>query len=174
MKLVLLAAALMATAAPSFSGPIEASSGVSALLYQSVFSFQPSIAVETALGGELARRWTWQAGVRLGIEPLLPEAFVRLAVSPRVGAWRPSVGLELGMTSRARFEEGSQLLAEMRAATESDIGPLYLAVFAAPLSIALGDRWRLSVLELLVGTHLGDTGRTVRIQAGLVSAAVQL
>ena len=175
MKLLLLAAvAVLAIGVPLYAQGVEVSSGVSLLLYQSVFSFEPSVAVETAAGGRLAGSWAWQAGARVAFDPVLPEAFARVLAAPWVGRWRPSVGLELGLTARGRFEEGDALLREMRAASEEDISPFYVAAHAAPLSFRIGDTWRVSVAEIHAGTHLGNTGRTTRAQIGVVSVGVEL
>ena len=106
---------------------LQVSAGVSACLYQSVFSFDQSVAFETACRGRITRSWAWQTGARLGLNPALPEGFVRLLAVPELGAWQPAVGIEFALTTRARFDRGDQLLQEMRAATEKDISPYYLA-----------------------------------------------
>ena len=150
----------------------EVTTGVSASLYQSVFSFQQSSALEAALRSRITGAWCWQLGARLGFNPALPEVFARLLVAPEIDAWQPAVGLELGVTRRARFDAGKQLLREMRMATEGDISPFYVAVHTAPLSFRLWDRWRVSVLEMQLGTHLGHIGRTLRAQVGILSVGV--
>ena len=155
----------------STSREFEASTGISFLLYQSVFSFQESFAGETALRGRLAASWDWQAGVRLGSGPVRPEVFGRLLAAPHLGAWRPYVGLELGLTGRAQFEEGPKLLRETRQATEGDISPVYIAGCAVPLSFKVWDNWRFSAMETHFGTHVGHTGRTARFQLSLLSVS---
>ena len=148
---------------------LEISSGFSGMLYQSVYSFQESIALETALRGQAIGLWDWQVGARLGFKPTLPEGFVRLLAVPEIGAWRPSVGIELGLTNRSHFDEGETLLRETRKAMEHDISHIYIAGHSTPVSFLLWNRWRISVMELNIGTHVGDTGRTMRVQIGILS-----
>lgn len=180
MKSFFITIVIIGISCPLFSQEIsgesdlEVSTGVSMLLYQSVFSYQESIAFETALRGHIVSSWDWQIGARLGFTPVLPEGFVRLLAAPEIGAWRPSVGFELGFTNRARFEEGEKLLRETRAATERDISLFYIAGHATPLSFKIWNRWRVSVLELHIGTHIGHTGRTARVQIGIVSVGVTI
>lgn len=157
--------------AQDFSKPnkFEISSGTSMMLYQSVFSFQESIAFETAFRGNLTGNWDWQVGARLGFDPALPDGFIRLLAAPRIGAWQPFVGFEFGVTNRAHFKQGENLLQETRAAMEGDISHFYVAGHSAPLSFKVWDKWRVSVLELHIGTNLGHTGQTVRVQVGVIS-----
>ena len=147
--------------------PQEISAGASLLLYQSVFSFQESAGVEVAYKSQIMEQLDWQIGARLGISPVHPEAFVRLLIVPKFQTWKPMVGLECGVTTRAHFDEGDKLLRETRQAMEDDISPVYIACYAAPLSFQIKKNWSLSLLELTVGTHLVHMGRTVRVQVGL-------
>lgn len=148
---------------------VEVSSGLSTTMYQSVFSFGNSMAVETSARGALSGLLGWEAGVRLGFGPARPEGFVRILAEPADGAWDPVTGLELGLTGRARFDDGEKLLRETRAAMEEDISPVYIAVHSEPLAFRFGRGWRMSVLGLSVGTHLGHTGRTVRLHVGILT-----
>ncbi|MBD3225413.1 MAG: hypothetical protein GF313_11820 [Caldithrix sp.] len=150
-------------------GDLEVNTGFSTILYQSVYSFQPGTALETMVGEPLADRLMWQTGARLGLNPVKPEGFLRMLIAPEIGYWRPNVGLEFGITARARFDEGDKLLRETRTAMEKDISPFYAAVHAAPLSFKLKDKWRLSLVEINIGTHLGYIGRTMRLQLVLIS-----
>ncbi len=156
------------------TGGIELTGGVSAAIYQSVYSLQQSFALEMGLRGELGHAFGWQAGVRLGLGPALPEIYGRVLVTQQIGSWQPDAGLEFGYTRRGRFEAGKELLREMRQATETDISPFYAAVHAAPLSFRLGDRWRVSFIEIQFGTHIGHPGRTLRAHVGLLSVGVTL
>ena len=174
MRLVVIAMAILgisyaAVAQGNERANFELSTGVSMLLYQSAFSYQPSTAVETALRGHVIPLIDWQVGARLGVSPILPEGFARLLAVPEIGVWRPSVGLELGMTNRARFKEGKKLLRETRTAMEEDISHIYVAGYATPLSFGAWKHWRVNALELQIGTHLGHTGRTTRVQLGIIS-----
>jgi hypothetical protein len=154
--------------------PFELSGGVSLSLYQSVYSFQSGGAAEAAIMREIAGDWTWQAGARLGLDGLQPEAFARLLAVPKLNAWQPRVGFEIGYTSRPHFDKGDKLLREARRAMQGDISPFYVAAYAAPLSFRLWRDWRLNVLELQFGTHLGHSGRTLRAQLGIFSLAKTL
>lgn len=147
----------------------EISAGFSMLIYQTVLSFNSSTALEAAVGGGITPLLDWQAGVRLGLDPMLADEYVRLSAAPEIAAWRPAVGLELGLTNRGRFGAGAKLLRENREAMDEIASPVYLAVHAAPLSFAVWDDWRLSFLEVQFGTHLGEPGKTLRAQIGLVS-----
>lgn len=175
MKYLIITIVLIGISGPLFSQgnvehtDIEFSAGASMLVYQSVYSYQASTAFEAAFRGNLTGLWDWQVGARLGIDPVLPDGFVRLLAAPEVGAWRPSVGVELGFTNRAHFGAGAKLMRETRTAMEKGISHMYIAGHSAPLSFMMWEEWRVSVLELHIGTHLGHTGRTVRVQVGLVS-----
>lgn len=175
MKSLFVAIVIIGISCPVFSQNIfkqsdfELSSGISMLLYQSVFSYQSSSAIETAIRGHVAGLLDWQVGARIGFGPALPEGFVRLLAAQEVGAWRPLVDFELGLTNRAHFEKGEKLLRETRQAMEGDISPVYVAGYSAPLSFKMWDRWRLSVLEIHFGTHIGHIGRTARLQLGIIT-----
>jgi hypothetical protein len=69
----------------------QVSTGVSAALYQSVFSFEQSFAYETAFQSRLSGLWRWQIGARVGFNPSLPEGFFRVlsesGMRPAVPAW---------------------------------------------------------------------------------------
>ncbi len=148
---------------------LELSTGISMMLYQSVYSFQQSAAFEAAVRKNLTSHFDAQVGTRLGFDPVLPDFFGRLLVAPEFGVWRPFVGIECGYTNRAHFEAGDKLLQEARSAMEGDISHVYIAGHSAPLSFQITEKWRLSLMELHIGTHLGNTGRTVRVQIGIFS-----
>jgi hypothetical protein len=107
--------------------------------------------------------------VRLGLGPVLPEIFGRIVLIQEVGNWRPDIGIEIGVTARAQFQEGTGLLAETREAMNQEVGIVYLSIHAAPLSFRIKEKWRLSALELDFGTHFVDFGRTLRGQLTLFS-----
>ncbi len=153
---------------------LEISGGISAAVYQSVFSFQPGFAVETAVRGNIQSVWYWQTGARLEFHRTLPEVFFRALACPEIDSWRPEIGLEFGYTERAQFDAGGQLLQETRQAAQTGISPFYIAVHAAPLSFRLGDDWRVSLLELQFGTHTSHLGRTLRAQIGLLSLGAEI
>jgi hypothetical protein len=131
---------------------------------------QNSFGIEAAVRGKINAPLDWQAGLRLGLNPVLPEGFVRLLSKQDMGVWQPEIGLELGITARAYFEDGKNLLRETREAMTTDINAFYMAVHAAPLAFQLGKGWRLSAMEIDAGTHFSNFGRTLRLQLGIISA----
>lgn len=146
--------------------PVEVSTGMTTLFYQSVYSFQSGSAFTTAVRGNLTDSWHWQAGIRMAFSPSLFDGFIRVLAVPKLGRWRPAVGFELGVTNRARFDKGEKLLREARASMEGDISNGYIGVHAMPLSFKIRKVWRISIAEMNVGTHLGNTGKTMRVQFG--------
>ncbi len=165
-----LAAALALSTAGLPHG-LEVSAGVSTLATQHVFSYALEPALEVGAGWRVREGWVLGLGARLGLGPVLPEGYVRLSAAPDLGRWAPSLGLELGLSARTEFPEGDALLRETREAAEEGVGAGYVAVRAEPLSFRWA-RWRVSVLEVHVGTHLQDPGRTLRVQLGLLTVGV--
>lgn len=147
----------------------ELSAGFANMVYQSVFSLQGHIAFEAALRGPLSGLWRWEAGARVSVDRGLPEAYLRLLAVPAIASWRPSIGIEAGASRRTAFGDGAKLLREARNSMHGDISPYYVACHAAPLCFRAWDNWRISTVELQVGTHLGDPGRTTRFHIGLIS-----
>jgi hypothetical protein len=116
----------------------------------------------------------WGTGARLGFAPALPEFFVRALLAPKMGAWQPAAGLEIGVTARAHFEDGAENFGDIREASRRDVFPVYLALQTMPLRFEVGERFRVSILELQIGTHLAPYGRLVRLQLGLIPAGLSL
>jgi hypothetical protein len=98
VKRAVLAVVMVCGSVAAFSAALEVTSGVSALLYQSVFSYQLSMAVETSVSGDLAGPLSWGAGARVGIDPLLPEA----SPVPRLDGRRASLPVEMEHTGVLR------------------------------------------------------------------------
>jgi hypothetical protein len=159
---------------PVSPGGFEYSAGTSFLIYQSVFSMDGTLAFEGTMRGPIAPAWRWQAGFRLGFSPERPELFGGVLLTQGLGSWRPAIGVELGVTSRAKFAEGKGLLRETRQTMEGNISPVYVAMQTAPLSFAFSERWRVSFLEIHIGTHLSHIGRTMRAQVGIVTVGATL
>lgn len=147
----------------------EVNAGFSMLIYQTVYTLENSYGVEAAVRSRLAGPADWQAGVRLGLGPVLPELFGRIVIIQELGHWNPDIGIEMGITARAQFQEGTGLLKETSAAMNQEAGVAYLAIHAAPLAFRVWEQWRLSFLEVDLGTHFVDFGRTLRGQLTLVS-----
>lgn len=148
----------------------EISAGFSMLIYQSAYNMQDALGFEAALRSKITGPVDWQAGARIGLGPVLPEVFGRVLLQQESGAWRPEIGLELGVTGRAKFEDGAFLLRETREAMQTDINSFYMAIHAAPLSFKIKEKWKLSLLEIDFGTHFAHIGRTLRAQVTVVSA----
>jgi hypothetical protein len=172
-SLLLLATGLSAPI-PSASSDWELSTGASELMYLSALSGGVSTAAEAAIEGPVHGPLRFAAGARLGFRPVAPELFARLLSCIALESWRPSAGVELGVSARADYESYDGLLGELRRASHRDLVPVYFAFVAAPLHFALSDHWRLNVLELHVGTHIAPLGRYVRLQLGLVSLGLVL
>jgi hypothetical protein len=149
----------------------ELNAGFGLLIYQSVYSLENSFGIEAAVRSRIAGPFDWQAGVRLGLGPVLPEVFGRAILVQDCGAWTPGIGVELGVTARAKFPGGTGLLEETRSAMNRDPGLVYLSVHAAPLAFRLREQWKLSFMELDFGTHFAGFGRTLRGQLTLVSVS---
>lgn len=155
--------------AESEKNNLELSFGSSMLIYQSVLSFQSSTALEAAVRFPLHRMIFMQAGARSSINPAYLEGFARILLSENLESWQPFLGIEVGITNRSKFQSGKKLLSETRSAMDKDISPFYIACQTAPLSFMVWEKWRLSTLEIHIGTHLDNFGRTLRFQVGLFS-----
>lgn len=149
----------------------EVNAGFGMLIYQTVYTMENSFGVEAAVRSKLIGPADWQAGVRLGLGPVMPEVFGRVVLSQQAGIWNPGVGIGIGVSARARFKDETGLLAETRRAMNQEVGIFYLAIHAEPLSFLVHEKWRLSALELELGTHFVDFGRTFRGQVNLVSVS---
>jgi hypothetical protein len=147
---------------------IVTTAGASALIYQSGFSFENSMGIELTVANPLAKRFGWQVGIRSGFNMSHYEGFGRLLMSEQRRSWFPTVGIEAGYTGRAHFGEGEKLLRETRQAMLNDVGKFYIAAHAAPLKFTFHEHWMFSVLELNIGTHLKNMGRTLRVELGIV------
>lgn len=148
--------------------------GPSGLLLLGPVSGIVSLAIDATVDGPVAHAWFWTAGARLGLSPVAPEVFGRLSARPRFGTWTPSAGLEVGVTVRGLEDQGDRLLMELRSVSQRELSPLYVAIHSAPLRFRLSEQWRLSCLELSVGTHLAPIGRYVRVNLLLASIGVAL
>lgn len=151
----------------------EVTAAYSMLFYQSAYNLQNASGIEAAIGSEINDPLRWQAGLRVGLDPLLPEVFGRIMLQQEAGAWRPQIGLELGATGRAKFEDGAFLLRETREAMQTGIDAGYLAIHTAPLSFRISKNWNLSIAEIDFGTHFTQIGRTLRAQVTLISAGMK-
>jgi hypothetical protein len=107
------------------------------------------------------------------------EGFVRaqLASPAWGGVWEPAMGVELGLSGLSRLQRQFYLdprfPTPLRELEQARVSPLYAAFVASPLRLRLP--WlRLSVLELLWGTPLGQPGAAARLQLGLLSVGKDL
>lgn len=154
--------------------PLELTGGASSLIVLGPLSGQASAALEASVSGPVAQTFAWTAGARLGLGAWSSEAFGRFSAAPQLGAFLPRAGIELGLSARGDDDSGDKLLSEGRALSREELSPVYVAVHTAPLRFRIFDRYRLSVLELQLGTHVVPMGRFVRVQVGLVSLGVVL
>jgi hypothetical protein len=154
----------------SIFSDIKVSAGYSVLIYQSVFAMDMTSGPEFTVDIPLAANWNMAAGCRLGLNPVLPEGFVRMSLNQKMEFWNPCIGIEFGITNRTYFTgSNSKLLQETREALLEDIGPFYLSVHAAPASFTFTNNWHLSVLEVNIGSHIDHMGRTMRLNLGFVT-----
>ncbi len=145
----------------------EITAGPEFIIYQSAYNFQSGAGLEVAAGGPIKGPLAWQGGIRIGFDPVLPEIFGRVMARHESRAWTPTAGLELGVSGRAKFEGGSNLLKETREAMQVNIGSVYVAVHAAPVKFSLKKGWTVSAMEIGLGTHFSNFGRTLRARIGL-------
>ncbi len=153
---------------------LEVYVGPSSLMLLGPVSGEIGWAFDVGVQGPLHATWRWMAGARLAMSPIAPEMFGGVSAQPRFGRWSPSVGVELGLTARGLADQGDRLLMELRDVSSRDLVPLYVALYAAPLRFHVSPRWRLSLLELGVGTHVAPFGRYVRLQLLLAAIGVAL
>jgi hypothetical protein len=177
LPIVLTLFASAATASALETDPtsrFELSMGTSSLFVLGPMSGVASVSLDASASGAITHGWWWTGGARLGLGAWLPEAFARITAAPRVGDWAPAAGLELGVSARADDDAGSALLAEARAQASDGLSPIYVAVHASPLRFHVFERFRVSVLELQLGTYVTPFGRYVRAQIGLIAAGIAL
>jgi hypothetical protein len=153
---------------------LEAYVGPSAFLLLGPVSGQASLALDATIQGQIRRPWFWTAGARLDVSPLAPEMFGRISAQPRFGAWSPGASFELGLTARGLEDQGDRLLMELREISRRELAPLYVAIHCAPLRFRASPEWRLSFVELSVGTHVSPLGRYLRFQLLLAAVGIAL
>ncbi len=152
----------------------EIAIGYTPTIYSSGFSMQLIYTLDIGYQREIKRSLCWRAGTRLRLEIKIPEIYAQLLTEQTIGLWSPRIGVEAGISGFASFSDGALLLRETREAMQKAVLPVYLAVWAAPLSFSVGNSWRFSILELSIGTHLDHLGRTLRMQLGIISIGKNL
>ena len=170
----IIAAALLISApnpayaqqAPSKKTSLSAGFGV--LLYQSGFGVENTAGFEVAVGRAVREQLALEAGFRLGLDPVLPDIFMRLMVTQQFGIWKPSVGIENGYSDRAFFEGDSKLLEETRDAMTDELGHWYISSHIEPLCFGLKNHWDISIAEMDIGTHYKRIGSTVRLNVNML------
>jgi hypothetical protein len=153
---------------------ITIQAGYSALLYQHIFSFQTSSAFEISASRMIYQNVSGQTGVRIGLDPVLPEIYLRTGVKHEIKRWLPEVGIEIGYSKRSRFKNEKLLLSEIQNTMDKDIHPMYLSFYANPCSFKISKSISIRACEIQIGSHFERMGRTVRIQANLFSLGVSL
>lgn len=143
--------------------------------------FGPFVQYDLELGGEPAAPGPFHLGYGLrvlgplggGSVPL--ETYVQAEVVGSIGPWVPAIGPELGLTGMFRPEPrvgASTVLAEEHdldwgwLEQRDDPGPLYFAMNASVLRFSEG-RFRISALDVQVGTSLSRPGSALRFQLNL-------
>ncbi len=109
------------------------------------------------------------AGVRVapGGDNALPlEGYGRVLLVAPLGAWRPAIGPELGVSGLTRLMR-PPYADDLHDQREERLSPFYVALSAAPLRFQRG-RFTLSAAEFQVGTALLQPGGTLRLQLGLL------
>jgi hypothetical protein len=109
------------------------------------------------------------AGVRFspGGDAHLPlEGYSRVQLVAPLGAWRPALGPELGISGFTRLMR-PPYADDLFDDREKRLSPFYVAVSAAPLRFQSG-RFTLSAAEFQVGTSLLQPGGALRLQLGLL------
>jgi len=147
---------------------LEYSAGFGMIIYQSGYGLNNSFGIEAHAGKYIKGPVKWQAGLRLGVNPVLPEAFCRLLLTEKFGRWRPSIGLENGISKRAYFKSDSNLLKETREAMDRSAGIFYLSSHSELLAFQINPRLEISILEIDFGTHYRSFGKTLRLQTTLL------
>ena len=171
---LLIVCILSASAKNSYSQNIPAerrleySAGFGMIIYQSGYGLNNSFGIEAPAGKYIKGPVKWQAGLRLGVNPVLPEAFCRLLLTEKFGRWKPSIGLENGISKRAYFKSDSNLLKETREAMDRSAGIFYLSSHSELLAFQINPRLEISILEIDFGTHYRSFGKTLRLQTTLL------
>lgn len=140
----------------------------------SVFFLSPGLQ-PSALSAGLVERTRSRRGLEasLGLRVLMAREFAGgaaaelwtgVGLAPRFGAWRPRVGVQLGLTGAQRFAADSTRVAPGNDLTLRLVeGPVYLAFEAAPARFQFGSV-QLSLVQFAVGTDVWNAGRVVRVQ----------
>jgi hypothetical protein len=173
----LLAAALLPGAAAAAGHDV--SLGATAVILTSGSNFNvaaPRLGLEAAYAQALGS-WRLGGGVRWapsGRGSFPVELFARALFGPQLGAWRPAVGPELGLSGLPVIVPPAGGLPEDLSRRHAErLGPAYVAVHAAPLRFAF-QRFTASALELQWGTSLNQPGSTLRLQLGLLHLGMTL
>lgn len=153
---------------------LEVTGGASSLLVLGPLSGQLSTAIDAGISGPISSVFRWTGGARLGLGAWSSEVFGRISCAVDLGIVSPAAGIELGISARGDDDTGEKLLLEGRASSRDDLFPGYIALHSSPLRFQVFERFRLSVLELQVGTHLAPFGRFVRLNVQLISLGVVL
>ncbi len=144
------------------------SAGFGVLLYQSGFGVENTAGFEVAVGHSVREQLAVEAGFRLGLDPILPDIFLRLMAKQQFGIWKPSAGIENGYSNRAFFEGDSDLLKKTRDAMTDDMGHWYISSHIEPLCFGFKHHWDISIAEMDIGTHYKSMGSTIRLNVNLL------
>jgi len=147
---------------------IDISAGLSFLLYQSGYGFNSIQGLDVLVSKQLGNTIKAEAGFRTSFGTFLSEGFIRGVVYNKFNWWQPVIGIEIGITKRADFENSTNLMKETRDAMLKDLGYFYFSTHLEWLSLSLFQDIKFSFLELDIGTHFEHFGRTLRAQTTLI------
>jgi len=143
--------------------------GYGMVIYQSVYGFKNTFGIEGAYSRTICNCFNAEVGFRLCKNPLLPEGFMRMTMSHKIGWWTPSIGIESGITNRAYFKGNSNLLKEAAESMIKDIGKGYISSHSELFSFVFNNQWIFKLMEIDIGTHYKHFGRTLRLQTSLLT-----
>ncbi len=146
----------------------EVSMGAGMSIFQMGFAMQPLQHLDISYARRFTRNISAVCGIRYYKESGFPAGFARFSVTQRFGAWEPSAGIEAGVFTPIYTSSSNQLLKETREAMLDEIGRLYLSSHISPLSFALGNHWKISTLDISIGSHARHIGRSVFAQVNFI------
>lgn len=100
------------------------------------------------------------------------ELYFRAQLVARMGPWAPVVGPQVGLSGLTRhvrlWNSSDNFPDDLAREQERKVGPVYVAMEAAPLRFEVG-AWSVSAFELLLGGSLFPAGGAARLQVGFFS-----
>jgi len=163
--------------------PHEISGGVATSFFADNHDQTPTAwALDVAYHYRPQKPGFWQSlrltgGLRLGgaknevtsNEEAVFDVYWRGEMIANIGAWTPTLGPELGVTTLGRRFMWLQapFPDDLTRLHETKLSPLYLAFVATPLRFCFS-RFTVSALELSLGAPVNGIGTVVRLQLGIL------